>query len=79
MFTLNIFLYLDLPCIMEAWVNVFRIIPEFRIMRLTFHRKSAPKCSILQVIIASDLVSVYLKVLNLEFLIIWRHTASFKF
>ena len=26
-----------------SWVNVFRIIPEFRILRLTFHRKSASK------------------------------------
>ena len=25
-------------------VKVFRIIPEFRILRLTFHRKSASKC-----------------------------------
>ena len=25
------------------WVKVFRIIPEFRILRLTFHRKSASK------------------------------------
>ena len=29
---------------MYAWVKVFRIIPEFRILRLTFHRKSASKC-----------------------------------
>ena len=28
----------------KAWVKVFRIIPEFRILRLTFHRKSASKC-----------------------------------
>ena len=27
-----------------AWVKVFRINPEFRILRQTFHRKSAPKC-----------------------------------
>ena len=26
-----------------AWVKAFRIIPEFRILRLTFHRKSASK------------------------------------
>ena len=26
---------------LNAWVKVFRIIPEFRILRLTFHRKSA--------------------------------------
>ena len=28
---------------LHAWVKVFRIIPEFRIWRLTFHRKSASK------------------------------------
>ena len=27
-----------------TWVKVFRINPEFRILRLTFHRKSASKC-----------------------------------
>ena len=27
-----------------ALVKFFRIIPEFRILRLTFHRKSASKC-----------------------------------
>ena len=27
-----------------SWVKVFRIIPEFRILRPTFHRKSASKC-----------------------------------
>ena len=27
-----------------AWVKVFRINPEFRILKLTFHRKSASKC-----------------------------------
>ena len=30
--------------IIHAWVKVFRIIPEFRILLLTFHRKSASKC-----------------------------------
>ena len=29
--------------IMLAWLNIVRIIPEFRIMRLTFHVKSALK------------------------------------
>ena len=28
----------------SAWVKVSGIIPEFRILRLTFHRKSASKC-----------------------------------
>ena len=27
----------------NTWVKVFRIIPEFRIFRLSFHRKSASK------------------------------------
>ena len=27
-----------------SWVKVFRIISEFRILRLTFYRKSASKC-----------------------------------
>ena len=27
-----------------AWVKVIRINPEFRILRLNFHRKSASKC-----------------------------------
>ena len=28
----------------SPWVKVFSINPEFRILRLTFHRKSASKC-----------------------------------
>ena len=35
-----------------TWVKVFRIIPEFRILRLTFHRKSALNTGIRQIIIA---------------------------
>ena len=27
-----------------SWVKIFRIIPEFRILRLTFYEKSASKC-----------------------------------
>ena len=30
-------------CLVSTWVKVFRIISEFRILRLTFHRKSASK------------------------------------
>ena len=30
--------------LLTAWVKVFRFIPEFRILRLTFYRKSASKC-----------------------------------
>ena len=30
----------------------FRINPEFRILRLTFHRKSASKCLIQEIIVA---------------------------
>ena len=36
-----------------SWLKVFRIIPEFRILRLTFYRKSASKCWIREIIIAS--------------------------
>ena len=49
-----------------AWVKVFRIIPKFRILRLTFHRKSAG----LKMLNSadndsfSDLVSVYLKIFD---------------
>ena len=35
----------------KSWVKVFRIIPEFRILRLTFHRKSVLKCRIREIII----------------------------
>ena len=34
-----------------TWVKVFRINPEFRIFRLTFHRKSALKSCIRDIII----------------------------
>ena len=37
---------------LKSWMKVFRIIPEFRILSLTFHRKSASKCLIRQNIIA---------------------------
>ena len=30
--------------VFSAWLKVFRINPEFRILRLTFHRRSASKC-----------------------------------
>ena len=35
---------LDVASVAISWMKVFRIIPEFRILRLTFHRKSASKC-----------------------------------
>ena len=34
--------HLDLTIVVDG-KKVFRIIPEFRILRLTFHRKSASK------------------------------------
>ena len=40
-----------------SWVKVFRIIPEFRILRLTFHRKSASKCGNKENIIGSLIYS----------------------
>ena len=36
--------YLDLLFFPNTWVKVFRANPEFRILWLTFHRKSATKC-----------------------------------
>ena len=36
-----------------AWVDVFRIIHEFKILRLTFYRKPALKCLIKHIIITS--------------------------
>ena len=35
--------FFQVGLITSTWVNVFRIIPEFSILRLTFHRKSASK------------------------------------
>ena len=29
---------------LHIWVKVFRIIPEFSILRMTFYRKSSSKC-----------------------------------
>ena len=40
-----------------TWVKIFRINPEFRVLRLTFHRKSALKCRIRQMIITSFISS----------------------
>ena len=51
--------------LLVTWVKVFRIIPEFRILRLTFH-KYADSYGFF------DLISVYLKTidhLNLKLLI----------
>ena len=36
--------WLMIRLILATWVKVFRIIPEFRISRLPFHRKLASKC-----------------------------------
>ena len=66
-----------------AWVKVFRIIPEFRILRLTFHRKSASKSWIRQILMASLIwfKLTYIKTidhLNFEIVDIYSHCASFK-
>ena len=56
--------------LLNSWVKVFRIIPLFRILRLTFHRKSASKSRIRHEVF--DLISVYLKTIdhsNLKLLI----------
>ena len=34
----------EVSLIKISWVKVFRAVPEFRILRLTFQRKSASKC-----------------------------------
>ena len=48
-----------------TWVKGFRIIPEFRILRLTFHRKSASNAEFCRYNYSvSDLVSVFLKVFD---------------
>ena len=41
---INLIIQEHLCKIFYAWVKVFGIFPEFRILRLTFHRKSASKC-----------------------------------
>ena len=67
----------------KPWVNVFRIILEFRILRPTFHRKSASNCWIRQNVnySFSDLFS-YSKVdflFILEIVDNLRHAANFYF
>ena len=64
-------------------MKAFRIVPEFRILRLTFCGKSASKSWIWQILIVSlvTIFSVYLKTidyLKLEIVDIYRHTANFK-
>ena len=49
----NPFTVIDSSCCLLPWVKVFRINPEFRILRLSFHRKSASKFWIKEIIIAS--------------------------
>ena len=48
----------------DTWVKVFRIIPEFRILRLTFHKVSLKMLNSADNNSFSDLVSVYLKVID---------------
>ena len=60
------------------WVKVFRIIPEFRILRLTFNRKSASKCWIREIAIVSLIYFQRIDYLNLKNWIFSWHTASFK-
>ena len=42
-FILPITVFSNIFLLIAQWVKVFRIIPEFKIFRLTFHRKSASK------------------------------------
>ena len=46
-------------------MKVFRISPEFRILRLTFYGKSASKCWIKEIIIAS-LISFQVNLFNFK-------------
>ena len=65
--------------VLISWVKVFMIIPEFRILRLTFLRKSASKCWIRQKFNCfSDLFSVHLWAIDLKMLRICTHTSCFK-
>ena len=62
-----------------AWVNVFRIFPEFRILRLTFSLKMLNQADYNG---CPGLLAGYLQTFdhqNLKLLILCRHTASFKF
>ena len=65
--------FISIPVLILPWVKVFRIIPEFRIFRRAFHRKSAIKIlNLADSISFSDLFSVYLKAvdhLNLKLLV----------
>ena len=63
-----------------TWMKVFRINLEFRILRLTFHGKSASKCWTREIIIASLLSFQITKrqSFKLEIICFCRHLASFK-
>ena len=64
-----------------TWMKVFRITSEFRILRMTFHRKSSSKSWIREIMLASDLLWVCLRTidhLNLKLWIFSGPTASFK-
>ena len=65
-----------------TWVKVFRIIPEFRILRMTFHRKSSSKCWIKEIILVSliNFQPVWGQIdhLNMKLWIFSGCTASFK-
>ena len=58
----------EIYALYNSWVKVFRIIPQFRILRLTFHRKSASKCWIRELIYIPEF-----RILRLNFL---RKSAS---
>ena len=70
----------------SAWVKVIRIIPQFRIFRLTFHKKSVSKSWIKQILIAFFFKFIFSLFkdhwpFNLEIVDICRncrHTVSFK-
>ena len=72
-------------CSILAWVKVFRIIPEFRILGLTFHRTSIesqpqnPELDRLYLVLWFNFsLSEDNRPFNLEIVGIYRHTVSFK-
>ena len=65
-----------------TWMKIFRIIPEFRILRLTFWKVSLKMLNKANYNSFSDVFSVCLKTidaLNLKLFLVCMHAACFKF
>ena len=80
----NLNLSINFSTVTFKWAKVFRIIFEFRILRVVFFRKSASKSALvrlLRVLIYFQLIYLLLKsidYLNLKYLIICRLTTHIK-